>query len=216
MMSKKHVDWSNFVFDCTLTYVLKSWSDIWPQFLVACYATLPPALSCQSSVCPSVRRSITLYFFCGLWPHCSCPNDEVTSTMAPAHPHATGVVVYPALFILARHTPSICWTATPPRPFTRTLKTPKRTSPKNLRLPCANSIPTSADCTRSCILLRPPSLHRSSLKKTISTVARHQCWTQRVHGLVNAAPHVRSWRCVKASAPAGMRKMAGNYRWLIM
>ena len=33
-----------------------------------------------------------------LWPHRSCPNDLVTSNMAPAHPHATSVAVYPALF----------------------------------------------------------------------------------------------------------------------
>ena len=32
-------------------------------FLVACYATLPPALSVCPSVRPSVRRSVTLYFF---------------------------------------------------------------------------------------------------------------------------------------------------------
>ena len=65
------------------------------------------------SVCPSigwsvhllVRPSITLYFFC-LWPHCSCPNDQVTSNTAPApapapaHPHATGVAVCLALFNL--------------------------------------------------------------------------------------------------------------------
>ena len=31
-------------------------------------------------------------------PHCSCPNGLVTSNMAPAHPHATSVAVYPALF----------------------------------------------------------------------------------------------------------------------
>ena len=33
-------------------------------------------------------------------PHHSCPNDQVTSNAAPAHPHATGVAVYPALFIV--------------------------------------------------------------------------------------------------------------------
>ena len=33
-----------------------------------------------------------------LWPHCSGSNDLVTSNMAPAHPHATLVAVYPALF----------------------------------------------------------------------------------------------------------------------
>ena len=50
----------------------------------------------------SVRPSLFLFFggFCYLWPHCSCPNDEVTSNMAPAHPHATGAAVYPALLHL--------------------------------------------------------------------------------------------------------------------
>ena len=33
-----------------------------------------------------------------LWPHCSYPNALVTSSTAPAHPHATGVAVYLALF----------------------------------------------------------------------------------------------------------------------
>ena len=52
------------------------------------------------SVRPSVGPSVTLLFFgfCGLWPHCSCPNYAVTSSMTPAHPHATGVAVYAALF----------------------------------------------------------------------------------------------------------------------
>ena len=50
---------------------------------------------------PSIRPSNTTFFgFCGLWPHSSCPNDEVTSNTAPAHPHATRVVVYPALFVV--------------------------------------------------------------------------------------------------------------------
>ena len=35
-------------------------------------------------------------------PHCSCPNSQVTSNKAPAHPHATLVAVYPALFISPR------------------------------------------------------------------------------------------------------------------
>ena len=85
--------------DCDFVAVL--------QFLVACYATLQPALSVRRSVGPSVRPSITLYFvvfffFCGLWPHCSCPNDQVTSNTAPAHPHTTGVAMYPALFFWNR------------------------------------------------------------------------------------------------------------------
>ena len=52
------------------------------------------------SVSPSVRHTLLFLGFCGFWPHCSCPNDGVTSIMAPAHPHATGVAVYPALFLL--------------------------------------------------------------------------------------------------------------------
>ena len=62
--------------------------------------------SVRLSVCPSVRLSvrpsITLLFRC-LWdflPHFSCTNAPLTSSMAPAHPHATGVAVYPALFLV--------------------------------------------------------------------------------------------------------------------
>ena len=36
--------------------------------------------------------------------HCSCPNGLVTSNIAPAHPHATSVTVYPALFFLVADT----------------------------------------------------------------------------------------------------------------
>ena len=32
--------------------------------------------------------------------HRSCSNAPLTSIIAPAHPHATGVAVYPALFFL--------------------------------------------------------------------------------------------------------------------
>ena len=53
-------------------------------FLVACTRLYNPL--CRSvgpSVRPSIRRSVhhTLLFlgFCGFWPHCSCPNDGVTS-----------------------------------------------------------------------------------------------------------------------------------------
>ena len=59
--------------------------------------------SVRQSVGPSVGLSIrhTWLFlgFCGLRPHCSCPSDQVTSNTAPVYPHATGVAVYPALFI---------------------------------------------------------------------------------------------------------------------
>merc|ERR1719309_662263 len=50
------------------------------------------------SVGPSVRPShFTFLGVRGLWPRCSCPSDQVASNIAPAHPHATGVAVYPAL-----------------------------------------------------------------------------------------------------------------------
>jgi len=75
-------------------------------FLVACYATLHPALSVRPSVHPFVGPTVSLFCFCDLWPHCSCPNDQVTSNTAPTHPHATGVSVYPALFVLW---PRIFW-----------------------------------------------------------------------------------------------------------
>ena len=50
------------------------------------------------SVCLS---HITFFFsFSGLWLHGSCPSDQVISNMSHAHPHATGVAVNPALFLL--------------------------------------------------------------------------------------------------------------------
>ena len=64
-------------------------------FFVACTRLNNP-------LCPSVGRLVchTLLFFMILFlgPHCSCPRCLVTSNMAPAHPHATSVAVYPALF----------------------------------------------------------------------------------------------------------------------
>ena len=59
---------------------------------------LSVGLSVSQSVGPLVHHILLFLFFCGLWPHCSCPNDQVTSNTAPAHPHATEVAVYPALF----------------------------------------------------------------------------------------------------------------------
>ena len=56
------------------------------EFLVACYATLHPALSVRRSIRPSVRHTLLFLLFCGLRPHYSCPNDEVTSNMAPCPP----------------------------------------------------------------------------------------------------------------------------------
>ena len=52
--------------------------------------------------CLSIKLVISVFVamvgFCCLWLHCSCPSDQVTSKTAPAHPHATGVAVFPALF----------------------------------------------------------------------------------------------------------------------
>ena len=50
----------------------------------------------------SVCRSVTTYFFDNYWRHlnyCSYPNAQVSLFLtAPAHPHATSVAVYLALF----------------------------------------------------------------------------------------------------------------------
>ena len=68
------------------------------------HATLQPALSVGRSVGRLVGRSVgrshfTFFFMILLLlPPCSCPNCLVTSNMAPAHPHAISVAVYPALF----------------------------------------------------------------------------------------------------------------------
>ena len=75
-------------------------------FLVASYATLHPALSIRPSVSQSVRRSVcwsvrlTLLFrrLWGIWLYCSCQNAPLTFNIAPAHPHATRVAMYTALF----------------------------------------------------------------------------------------------------------------------
>ena len=48
------------------------------------------------SVGPSTP--LLLFSFLGPWPHSSCPNALVTATTAPAHQHATVVVVYLVLF----------------------------------------------------------------------------------------------------------------------
>ena len=37
------------------------------------------------------------FMFFILRPYCSCPNAMQTSNLAPAHPHTTGIAVYPAL-----------------------------------------------------------------------------------------------------------------------
>ena len=64
-------------------------------FLVACTRL-------YNSLCPSVGLSVGLSLFIFydfiFRPRCPYSNGLVTSNMAPVHPHATSVAVYPALF----------------------------------------------------------------------------------------------------------------------
>ena len=48
-----------------------------------------------------------------VWPYCSCTKAPLTSIMAPAHPHATRVAVYPALLDIAGGTDYTSSDATP-------------------------------------------------------------------------------------------------------
>ena len=57
--------------------------------------------SVSPSVGPSVRETLLFWRLWGFWLNRSCPNAPLTLNMAPAHPHATGVAVYPALFKLS-------------------------------------------------------------------------------------------------------------------
>ena len=71
-------------------------------FLVACYATLHPAMSVRQLVGRSVGRSVPFFLFRRFWAfraYSSCPDTLVTiSSTAPAHLHGARVAVYPAFF----------------------------------------------------------------------------------------------------------------------
>ena len=75
-------------------------------FLVRCYAILWPAMSVGLSVCLS---ALTFFGVYGRFLHyCSCQNVLLTFFItAPAHPHATSVAVYTALFFY--NLSSITW-----------------------------------------------------------------------------------------------------------
>ena len=102
----------NFLFSFTFFFLLPSFMLLF-LFLVACHTphcwSVSPSVhwavsplgrwSICVSVCPSVHHTLLFLGFRVLWPHCTCPNDLVASIAAPAHPHATGVAVYPALFL---------------------------------------------------------------------------------------------------------------------
>ena len=80
-------------------FKLFSWSPCCYNFLVAC-------TQLYKTLCRSVGWSHFAFFMIFIFgPHCSCPNGLVTSNMAPAHPHATSVAVYLALFLrkVSRH-----------------------------------------------------------------------------------------------------------------
>ena len=65
------------------------------------HATLQPALSVSWSVGWSVGRLRLAFFgvYRQFWGYCSCPTAWLVNFItAPAHPHATGVAVYTALF----------------------------------------------------------------------------------------------------------------------
>ena len=83
-------------------YILRFWSSIkwaFQSWNTRLYTPLCRSVrrSVGLSVGLSVRHTLLFLGFCGLWPDCSCPSDQVTSNTAPAHPHATEVAVYPAL-----------------------------------------------------------------------------------------------------------------------
>ena len=67
-------------------------------FLVACYATLHPALS--------VRHTL-LFGVLAVFGLTALAQMIVTPNTAPAHPHATGIAVYPALFQLELNKPKV-------------------------------------------------------------------------------------------------------------
>ena len=74
------------------------------------HVPLQPALSVGRGVGWSVCHTLFFFMILFLWPHCSCPNGLVTSNMAPAHPHAILVAVYPALFFsILQHREDAWW-----------------------------------------------------------------------------------------------------------
>ena len=69
-----------------------------PEFLVACYATLHPALSIRRSVGRLVGPHFTFFIFLRSSASQHLPKCFSNSNTAHAHPHATKVAMYPALF----------------------------------------------------------------------------------------------------------------------
>ena len=67
-------------------------------FLVACTRLYNPlCLLVGWSVGRLVNHILLFFMILFLWPHCSYPNELLTLNMAPSHPLATSVAVFPAL-----------------------------------------------------------------------------------------------------------------------
>ena len=106
--SEKHfkfIHWENF----NLDQLMRSWhkplnlryKEIFSCVLrnsTPCFVSPLIRWSVGPSVCPLVCHTLLFFWFLRSLAHCSCSNDQVTSNMAPAHPHATGLALYPALF----------------------------------------------------------------------------------------------------------------------
>ena len=74
---------------------------------------LAHSASVRRSVRLSVRHTLLFRRLWGFWLYHSCPKAPLTSNMAPALPHATGVAVYPALFmVLHAFVCASAWAAT--------------------------------------------------------------------------------------------------------
>ena len=77
--------------------ILNSFSCVLRVSTPCCWSVRPLV---RQSVRPLVHHTLLFWRLWGFWLCCSCRNAPLTSIMAPAHPHATRVAVYPALFLL--------------------------------------------------------------------------------------------------------------------
>ena len=151
-------------------------------FLVACYATLHPAMVVHRSVGWSVGWSVGpillfrhFWAFWAFWACGSCPDALVTfSSTAPAQPHATRVPVYPycrsnykALQALHDNAVRVCKLshrtrfATQPCPPTRV--TPSELTHSKLAVSRRTRLSTRLPCTLATNLIPPTHAQPSNL-----------------------------------------------------
>ena len=106
LLSKKSFEMSfwKMMFLCLSAWLFESADacDLGLMTLFFFSRMLRDSTTCCQSVGWSVGRSVFFLLFWRIWAfyaYGSCPDSLVTfSSTAPAHPHATGVAVYPALF----------------------------------------------------------------------------------------------------------------------